>query len=181
MNDKREMERLSRGDIAALGTLVRRYQTKALRAAYLITHDLAQAEDVVSNAFLRVFERAEQFDSQRPFGPWFYRIVVNDAINAVRRRDRTTTSEYTGMTRRSVDSTDPEAAAVLNDERRAVRDALARLTPSQRGAVVMRYFLELSESEMAERTGRSRGTVKRHLHDARSRMKQLLRTNMRDE
>ena len=45
----------------------------------------------------------------------------------------------------------------------------------------MRYFLELSESEMVERTGRSRGTVKRHLHDARSRMKQLLRTNMRDE
>ena len=68
MNDKREMERLSRGDIAALGTLVRRYQTQALRAAYLITHDLAQAEDVVSSAFLRVFERAEQYDPHRPFG-----------------------------------------------------------------------------------------------------------------
>ena len=181
MNDKREMERLSRGDIAALGTLVRRHQTKALRAAYLITHDLAQAEDVVSNAFLRVFERAEQFDSQRPFGPWFYRIVVNDAINAVQRRDRTTTFESTGTTRRPVGSTDPEAAAVLNEERKAVRAALARLTPSQRGAVVMRYFLELSESEMVERTGRSRGTVKRHLHDARARMKQLLRVTMLGE
>ena len=78
MNDKREMERLSRGDITALGTLVRRYQTQALRAAYLVTHDLAQAEDVVSSAFLRVFERAEQFDSQRPFEAWFYRIVVSD-------------------------------------------------------------------------------------------------------
>ena len=181
MNDKREMERLSRGDITALGTLVKRHQTKALRAAYLITHDLAQAEDVVSNAFLRVFERAEQYDPQRPFGPWFYRIVVNDAINAVQRRDRTTTFESTGTTRRPVDSADPEAAAVLNEERRAVRDALARLTPSQRGAVVMRYFLELSESEMVERTGRSRGTVKRHLHDARARMKQLLRATMPSE
>lgn len=181
MNDKREMERLSRGDIAALGALVQRYQTKALRAAYLITHDLAQAEDVVSNAFLRVFERAEQYDPQRPFEPWFYRIVVNDAINAVQRRDRTTTFESTGTTRRPVDSTDPEAATVLSEERKAVRDALARLTPSQRGAVVMRYFLELSESEMVERTGRSRGTVKRHLHDARARMKQLLTATMRDE
>ena len=181
MNDKREMERLSQGDISALGTLVRRYQTKALRAAYLITHDLAQAEDVVSSAFLRVFERAEQFDPHRPFGPWFYRIVVNDAINAVRRRDRTTTLEHTGSTQRSVDSTDPEATAVLNDERKAVRDALVQLTPSQRGAVVMRYFLELSETEMVERTGRSRGIVKRHLHDARFRMKQLLRVTMRGE
>ena len=181
MNEQREMERLSRGDIAALGTLVRRYQTKALRAAYLITHDLAQAEDVVSSAFLRVFERAEQYDPQRPFGPWFYRIVVNDAINAVQRRDRTTTLKTMGTIRKQADAFDPEATAILNEERKAVRDALAHLTPSQRGAVVMRYFLELSESEMVVRTGRSRGTVKRHLHDARARMKQLLRANIRAE
>ena len=102
MNDQREMERLSQGDIAALGTLVKRYQTPALRAAYLVTHDLALAEDVVSTAFLRVFERAEQYDPNRPFGPWFYRIVVTDAIKAVQRRDRTTTLEYTATTRRLV-------------------------------------------------------------------------------
>ena len=60
-----------------------------------------------------------------------------------------------------------------------MRDALAQLTPSQRGAVVMRYFLELSETEMVERTGRSRGTVKRHLHDARTRLKHLLNAAMR--
>ena len=179
MNDRREMERLSQGDIAALGTLVKRYQTEALRAAYLVTHDLALAEDVVSSAFLRVFERAEQYDPHRTFGAWFYRIVVNDAINSVQRRDRTTTLEHTGTTRGPVDSTDPEATAVLNEDRRAVRDALAQLTPSQRGAVVMRYFLELSEAEMVERTGRSRGTVKRHLHDARARLKQLLDSTMR--
>ena len=87
MNDQREMERLSRSDIVALGTLVRRYQTKALRAAYLVTHDLAQAEDVVSSAFLRLFERAEQLDPHRLFGPWFYRIVVYDAIEGLQRKD----------------------------------------------------------------------------------------------
>ncbi len=86
MNDQRGMERLSRGDIAALGTLVRRYQSRALRAAYLIAHDLAQAEDVVSSAFLRVFERAEQCDPHRPFAPWSYRIVVNDAIKTLQRK-----------------------------------------------------------------------------------------------
>ncbi len=180
MNDQRQMERMRQGDIAALGTLVDRYQTKALRAAYLVTHDLALAEDVVSAAFLRVFERADRYDPKQ-FGPWFYRIVVNDAIKTVQRRDRTTTLENVETTRRPGDSPDPEAAAVLNDERRAVRDALAQLTPSQRGAVVMRYFLDLSESEMVERTGRTRGTVKRHLHDARARLKKLLRATMSGE
>ena len=179
MSDQRQMERLRRGDIGALGTLVKRYQTKALRAAYLVTHDVALAEDVVSGAFLRIFERADQYDPSRPFGPWFYRIVVNDAINSVQRRDRTTTLENPETTRRSVASTDPESAAVLNEKRMAVRDALARLSPSQRGAIVMRYFLDLSEAEMVERTGRSRGTVKRHLHDARARLKQLLGATMR--
>ena len=181
INDRREMERLRQGDISALGTLVNRYQTRALRAAYLVTHDLALAEDVVSGAFLRVFERADQYDQARRFGPWFYRIVVNDAVKAVQRRDRTTTLEHAEVTWRQSTSADPESTAMLNEERKAVRDALAQLTPSQRGVVVMRYFLELSESEMVVRTGRSRGTVKRHLHDARARMKQLLRTNMRDE
>ena len=179
MNDQREMERLSQGDIAALGTLVKRYQTKALRAAYLVTHDFALAEDVVSSAFLRVFEQAIEYDPNRPFEPWFYRIVVNGAIDCVRRRHWTTTLEQTETRRREGSSTDPEAAAVLNEERRAVRDALAKLTPSQRGAVVMRYFLELSETEMVERTGRTRGTVKRHLHDARARLRQLLDATMR--
>ncbi len=180
MNDQREMERMRHGDIAALGTLVDRYQTKSLRAAYLVTHDLAMAEDVVSTAFLRVFERADRY-SPTQFGPWFYRIVVNDAIKAVQRRDRTTTMDQVEDARRPSDSTDPQKAAVLNEERRAVRDALSHLTPSQRGAVVMRYFLDLSESEMVERTGRTKGTVKRHLHDARARLKRLLRTNESDK
>ena len=87
MSDQREMELLRQGDIAALGTLVRRYQTKALRAAYLVTHDLAQAEDGVSNAYLRCFERAEQFDPRRPFKPWFCRIVVNDATKRLQRKE----------------------------------------------------------------------------------------------
>ena len=180
MNDQREMERLRQGDIAALGTLVERYQTRSLRAAYLVTHDLAMAEDVVSAAFLRVFERADRYNPNR-FGPWFYRIVVNDAIKAVQRRDRTTTIDHVEDARRPGDSTDPVTSSVLNEERRAVRDALTQLTPSQRGAVVMRYFLDLSESEMVERTGRTRGTVKRHLHDARARLKRLLQTTVRDE
>ena len=181
LNDQREMERLRQGDIVALGTLVSRYQTKALRAAYLVTHDLTLAEDVVSGAFLRVFERAEQYDPNRPFRPWFFKIVVNDAIKAVQRRDRTTTLEHVEVIRRPDVSADPGAAAVLNEERRAVRDALLQLSPSQRGAVIMRYFLDLSEAEMVERTGRSRGTIKSNLHDARARLKRILQATVRGE
>ncbi len=60
--------------------LVRRHQVEALRVAVLITRDRALAEDIVQAAFLRAYERIDQFDADRPFAPWFLRGVVRDAV-----------------------------------------------------------------------------------------------------
>ena len=80
--------RLRKRDISGLEMLVLEYQVQAVRAAYLITQDRPMAEDVVATAFLRAYERIGQFDTSRPFGPWFLRVVVNDAIKAVSRQRR---------------------------------------------------------------------------------------------
>ena len=87
MEEREAIARLNRGDIAGLETLVRQYQVQAVRTAYLITRDRALAEDIVQAAFLRVYERIGQFDTKRPFGPWFLRSVVNDAIKAATRHE----------------------------------------------------------------------------------------------
>ena len=89
MEDREAVERLRRGDIGGLEALVKVHQTRALRAAYLITRDRASAEDVVQGAFLRTYERAGQLDPRRPFGPWFARVVVNDVGKEAGRRQRT--------------------------------------------------------------------------------------------
>ena len=68
---------LKQGDLRGLESLVKIYQVKALRAAYLIVQDHNLADDVVQDAFIRAYERINQFDPTRPFGPWFYRIVIN--------------------------------------------------------------------------------------------------------
>jgi RNA polymerase sigma factor (sigma-70 family) len=87
--DEREaIARLRGRDIQGLEKLVARYQTEATRIAQLITRDRALAEDVVQSAFVRVYERFEQFDASRPFAPWFFRIVSNDAIKAAQRSSR---------------------------------------------------------------------------------------------
>ena len=80
------------GDILGLETLVRLYQLPATRTAYAITADRHAAEDVVADAFLRVYDRIAQLDLSRPFSPWFYRIVVNGALKAVRSSKRTHSS-----------------------------------------------------------------------------------------
>jgi RNA polymerase sigma-70 factor, ECF subfamily len=87
MEERSAIERLKRGDIGGLEMLVRMHHTRAVRAADLIVRDRALAEDVVQSAFVRTYERIGQFELDRPFGPWFMRVVVNDAVKAVSRRE----------------------------------------------------------------------------------------------
>jgi len=173
--------RLRKRDISGLETLVLEYQVQAVRAAYLITQDRPMAEDVVASAFLRAYERIGQFDPSRPFGPWFLRIVVNDAIKAVSRQRRhvslhqTLGADEEPLGDRLPDQgTGPQELAERAEVRRAVGEALRVLSPSQRAAIVMRYYLGLSEAEIAGRFGRTTGTIKRHLHDGRKRLRLLL-------
>lgn len=182
MDEKKAIERLRRGDIGGLEPLVRRYQTTALRAAQLVTRDRALAEDVVQAAFLRAYERIGQFDTTRPFGPWFLRSVVNAAVQAAARDARWTARAAADQPVGAValfdhleDPADgPEAALVASETCAEVRAALDRLAPAQRAVVVLRYYLDLTEAEMVERLASPRGTVKRRLHDARQRLKTLL-------
>jgi len=88
MDDQTAISRLKQGDLYGLETLVSRYQVQAVHAAYMILHDRPLAEDVVQAAFVKVAERIEQFDDGRPFAPWFYRIVVNDALKLSKKRER---------------------------------------------------------------------------------------------
>ncbi len=181
MKEQEAIARLKQGDIGGLETLVHQYQTQAMRAAYLITRDSALAEDIVQAAFLRVYERIAQFDSSRPFGPWFSRIVVNDAIKAAARRERQVslereagTNEITWADLLSDRQPGPADLAEAVEIRQLVWKALGQLPPKQRTVVVMRYYLGLSESEMVAQLTSPPGTIKWRLHAARARLRTLL-------
>ena len=88
MDEQQALRRLKQGDLQSLETLVEIYQVRAVHAATLIVGDRGQAEDIVQDAFIRAWERIDQYDPRRPFGPWFLRSVVNDAIKTVTRQNR---------------------------------------------------------------------------------------------
>jgi RNA polymerase sigma-70 factor (ECF subfamily) len=173
------IERLRRGDIDGLEVLVRRYQLQAVRAAVLITRDRALAEDIVQSAFLRAYQRIDQFDASRPFAPWFLRSVVNDAVKAAQRSGRQVplSDADSAILDRAGADLDPEALVERLDAARSIRAAIDLLSPEQRAAVVLRYYLELSDAETAERLAAPVGTIKWRLHAARSRLRQLLRAD----
>ena len=169
---------LRQGDINGLAWLVEHYQVRAVRAAFLIVHDEGIAREVVQTAFLRLYERIGQFDEQRPFAPWFFRIVVNDALKAIRHHKRLDSWEQlcqTGEVRLQAHLPGPEECLSAALQREAVWQALTKLTPKQRAAIVMRYYLDMGEQEMAEELSVAPGTVKWRLHQARQRLRHLLR------
>jgi RNA polymerase sigma-70 factor (ECF subfamily) len=96
MEESEAIARLKGGDISGLEPLVRAYQVRAVRAAFLICHDRALAEDLVQAAFVRAYERIGQFNAARPFGPWFLQSVVHDAMKAAARQWRTIPLEIDG-------------------------------------------------------------------------------------
>jgi RNA polymerase sigma-70 factor (ECF subfamily) len=181
VDERQAIARLKRGEVAGLEALVQAHQLRAVRAAYLIVRDRAAAEDLVQAAFLRAYDRIGQFDDSRPFGPWFLRSVVNDAVKAVGRQGRWVPLEG-GSATAGPDLADalpdpapgPEALAEEAEQRQAVWRALGQLPAAERGAIVLRYYLGLSEREMSARLGRAPGTIKWRLNAARERLRGLL-------
>jgi|SRR5690349_19656032 len=175
MDDLQAIRRLKAGDIGGLETLVRRHQAKAVRVAFLITHDESLAEDVVQDTFVRLYHRINHFDPSRPFEPYLLRSVVNAALN-VAQKARHLSMEGDLV---QVEGLLSQAASVESDMeylqlKQRIVAALAELEPRQRAAVVQRYYLEMSEKEMAAGLDAPPGTVKWLLNTARARLQDLL-------
>ena len=182
MDERRAIERLKEGDPGGLEVLVKSHQDRAVRAAYLICRDRPLAEDVVQSAFVKAYERIGTFEKGRPFGPWFTRVVVNDAIKVASRRERTTRYGETSPDSLLEDpNMGPHERLEEAEERRRVWAALAKLPPAQRAAVVQRYYLGMSEAEMAGSGDSPPGTIKWRLHAACKRLSNLLRPQVREE
>ena len=181
MDDRIAISRIKQGDLNGLDTLVNRYQVRAVHAAYLVVHDRALAEDITQSAFVKIVERIQQFDEERPFAPWFFRIVLNDSIKAAKRRKQMLSLDQTEdeSTRKlAVWLTDPAPPpwqlAEQKETQQLLMKAIQSLLPEQRAVVVMRYFLEMSEAEMSTEMSRPLSTIKWWLREARKRLRQRI-------
>jgi RNA polymerase sigma-70 factor (ECF subfamily) len=182
MEDRIAISRLKQGDLTGLESLVNRYQVQAVHAAYLIVYDRALAEDVVRTAFVKVAERVHQFDEARPFAPWFFRIVTNDALKLARKQRHMISLEEqldeptAQLAHLLVDpNSRPEQLLEETETRQMILDAIHRLPAEQRLVVVMRYFLDMSATDMSTEMDRPLSTIKWWLRDARKRLYDLMR------
>lgn len=152
----------TRGNVDDVVTRLIAEHDRTYRAAWLVLRDRQLAEDAVQEAFLRVWRFRGALPAGDAIRPWLYRVVVNTAISALRKEQphRPVEPSYG---RDVLDDDDPtESIAVL--------DALATLPEHLRVPVVLRYWVGLSEKEIATAISRRPGTVKSRLHEARMRL-----------
>jgi RNA polymerase sigma-70 factor (ECF subfamily) len=178
MDDTQAIQRLKNGDIGGLELLISRYQEKAVHTAYLITHDLAAAEDVVQETFVRVYQRIRYFDETKAFEPYFLRSVMNSALNAAEKTSRNiplSEAVEPGMVESLLNKgVTTENQVEYSQLKREISDALTKLPPRERAVIIERYFLEMSEKEMAARHSMPPGTIKWLLNVARRRLRTLI-------
>jgi len=184
MDEQEAIQVLKHGDIGGLEVLVTCYQVKAIRAAYLITRDQCMAQDVVQDVFLQVYRSIGGFDANRRFEPWFMRSVVHAALKAARKTAKQLPVESddddAGAQSWLIaqDSVEGQVESAESDER--IWQAMRELSPRQRAVIVQRYFLEMSEKEMAQELDAAPGTVKWLLNAARGRLRNLLGSERSD-
>ena len=169
MNDEEAVERCQGGDREAFRHLVERYKDVLYGTAYLMAGNASLAEEYVQDAFLLAWRGMDTFHVGRPMKPWLVRILVN-TITSQRRRRSLPTTPLEDADNQSEPDDALQMAERVEDQHR-MRQALAALSDEHRQVVMLRYFADLSLSEVAEALGCREGTVKSRLHRALERLK----------
>ncbi len=172
--DARLVEAARKGDRDAFGDLVVRYERRLLRVIGRFVHDEDQARDLAQETFLRAFQRLDQFDPSRRFGPWLFRIGVNLTLDHLRRRKRRGRwALFTDLGRDAA----PDPAVVdprlSLDLRQEVRQVLEELPEAYRTVLVLRDLENFSSSEIAAILERKEATIRWRLAEARNRFEAL--------
>lgn len=173
MNDSDLICQCQRGNGAAFRRLYERHVHLALRTAYGVLRDRELAEDAVQEAFVRAFNNIAKVDAERPFGPWLTRIVVNESIRVAQWHRKG--GEPTADNFDQVSPANTEREITQSERRQILQDCVAVLPPELGALVVLKYFRELTDPEIADTMECPIGTVKSRLARARSMLRDACR------
>lgn len=161
------------GDDEAFTRLVETYQTPVFNLCYRMLGEPELAEDAAQETFLRAYQHLHRYDQKRPFATWLLSIAAHYCIDRLRRRkfamfsmdaedDEGNTFEYPDM-----DAPNPETESIKGQTQERVHALLQDLDNTDRAAVIMRYWYDYSEKEIAESLRLTVSAVKSRLHRAR--------------
>jgi RNA polymerase sigma-70 factor (ECF subfamily) len=162
------------GDGRALDALVERYAPKVQRIASQLVGDLEEARDAAQESLVKLCTRLRQFRGEAQFATWLHRLVVNTCRDRLARQRIRQTEQLDLDEEPAGEESDPSRAAMLEDVRRELVEALSRLSAKQRSAVVLRDAFGLTYEEISRVATMPVGTAKCYVHRARARLRVAL-------
>ena len=165
-DDEIAIEKCRNGEREAFRHLVEKYQRQAVSHATAILGSREDALDAAQEAFIDAFKALKQFDSSRPFYPWFYVLLRNRCFKLAARKRETESIDETVIV---APNSPAQSERIL-----ALENALRALDMEDREIVTLKYFDGLSYNELAERLQIPKGTVMSRLFHARKKLQAKL-------
>jgi RNA polymerase sigma-70 factor, ECF subfamily len=172
--DYQDVTLTRQGDDRAFTRLVERYQAQVYNLCYRMLGDPELSEDAAQECFLRAYYKIEKFDTQRSFSSWLLAIAAHYCIDLLRRRKyhlvsihQTGADDDREMELVDTHAVNPESELVRAETRQDLHQVLGKLKATDRAAIVLRYWYEFSEIEIAETLGISVPAAKGRLFRAR--------------
>ena len=168
------------GNDEAITTLVRQHETDVFRLALSICNDVSEANEITQETFIAVLKALPGYQEKKSFKAWLYTITINTARSHLRKH------KFAERLRNNLTSIflveaqkfpSPEELTIQNEQEAHVWKALNKMDEKHRMVTVLRYFHELSISEIAEILSIHEGTVNSRLHTARERLRNALESS----
>lgn len=173
MSDEKDnalVEACLSGDRTAFDELLTRYETRIYNVIMRVSGNREDAMDATQSAFLKAYDHLPSFKPEHRFFSWICKIGVNEALNQLKKQQRTTALEFdTPATTAS-----PEQEYSGRQMGGKIHQALQALNPDYRVVIVLRHFHDLSYQEMSEVLGVEIKTIKSRLFTARKTLRDLL-------
>ena len=182
-SDETLMLQFQTGDLRSFDTLVKRWEKPLLNYCYRMVNDIALAEDLRQEVFLRIYRSAKKYRPTAQFPTWMYRIATNLCLDTLAKQkhrkeipiDAYRESESEGFDERLIDPSDaPDAVVVKKEIESHVRSVLVRLPENQRIVVIMRHYNGMKFREIAEVLECPISTVKSRMAAGMERLGQML-------
>ena len=156
------------GSDEAFSRLVEKFQAPVFNLCYRMLGDSAEAEDAAQESFWRAYQSLKRYDPRRPFMTWLLSIAAHFCIDQLRKRHLVALPMDILPEEEAPDSApSPESSFNQREEQQNIRKFLSALNPQDRAAIIMRYWYDFSDEEIANSLSLTVSAVKSRLHRAR--------------
>ena len=177
------VQRVQNGEVSAFNQLVQKYRKPLFSIIYNMTGNREDATDIAQEAFIKAFQSIKQFRGQSSFYTWLYRIAVNSSITFIKKAKKQRFINYETIDDSAVSheileyftaKTKTEKGALLKELQEKLNEALQKLSPKHRIAVILHEVEGMNHKEIGEITKTSEGTVRSRLHYAKKMLQAYL-------